>query len=439
MNGILILVHPLQSTQSIMTSHAKFKFLSATLFCAALMPACAMDEGKGEEDSLDAFDTKSDSFHKPTEHGTLLFGAPQSARLAKDSLFHTWDFELSDDASVTLATKLITTNLDTVLYLYKKNTETGNYGSYLFRNDDANNDTVASELIKDLEKGQYRVLIKGFKSSLRGSFTLAASCEGAGCATSTCDTEVFAALPGFVSDSCGELFSDSLDGDLTSSSRATVELDQRCTLPSFASNAVEFYVDYFGGEDEFNEIFDFGGPIELNVNWDVYASGAAYISIDTGGDEDGLDFLVSGEGTVIAHYQHNQSPDHTLYCDDGEDFLEDGDCFFEYVADFPHAQSAEREFNETVDGSDAKATLNDAAFIAYQAYVAELGLSASRNVTLSGATWKLSGSDIAGRIQVKAGGKKHYHYEVAAANGEDWQFTVQRGASADKSYDCKTL
>ncbi|MBL4634910.1 MAG: hypothetical protein JKY56_13645 [Kofleriaceae bacterium] len=417
----------------------RFPHLATTLFCAALLPsACALDEGKGEEDeSFDVYEDKADSFRNPTEHGALLFGTPQEARLGDNSLYHSWDFELTDDAEVSLETLLDTANLDTVMYLYKKNTETGQFGSYKFKNDDANKETVASKLEKKLEKGQYRVLIKGFKSSLRGSFRLSASCEGAGCTSSTCDLESFSGFLVENGESCGELFSAALNTDLAARSGAVITLDERCSLPLFAQSAVEGYVEYFSDFGGFGS----GDPdelVEINVNWDVYENGASYVSVDTFGDEDGLDFLVNPDNQVIAHYQHNQSPDHTLYCDSGVEFLEDGECFFSYVESFPHAASDERSFSASVKANNAESELEGPAFLAYQAYVAELGLSTGTTVHVDATIWDIGSGESAGRITVKASNKRKYIYELSALRSTQWQYTVKRGAS-DAQYDCREL
>lgn len=410
--------------------------LSAALFSAALLPSCAIDEGKGaEDDEFGVYEDKSDSFRNPTEHGSLIFDTPQAARLSSEEKFHSWDFELSDDAQVVLETALVTANLDTVMYLYKKNPDTGNFGRFKFKNDDASDGTVASALSKNLNKGQYRILVKGFKSSLRGRFDVVASCEGAGCKTSSCDIETFIGLQSFSNNSCGELFSTALNTEAVSRSNATVSLAQRCGLPDFASTAVEYYVDYFGGEDSFNDSFDFGGDVEVEVDWEVYKNGTTYVSVDGGGDEAALDFLVDGSGQVIAHYQHNQSPDHTLYCDGGDEFLENGDCFFDYVAAFPHAASDEVTKDTKIDASDAAAKLGPAALLAYELYASELGLSAAKDVEVTATTWDRDES--VGSISLKASGQSRFVYELASTES-NWQFTVKRGSSK-RSYVCEEI
>lgn len=417
-------------------------YLASILFAVSILPSCALDDGKGEEDNaLDIYESKTDSFRNPTEHGDLLFGVPQTATLREDSGFHAWDFELTGDAKVNLETILVTANLDTVMYLYKFNESKGTYGSYKFKNDDANDDTVGSALSKSLDAGTYRVLVKGFKSKLRGSFKIAADCDGAGCAASTCDIASFAGLDSNVGDSCGELFSAALSGESTGRNGTTIILDERCSLPEEVASAVEEYVNYFGGLDDFNDSFDFGSPgdpVEVEVSWETYDNGTSFVQVDGGGDEAAMDYLINGDGQVIAHYQHNQSPDHTLYCDGGDEFLEDGECFFEYTANFPHSPSDERAISTTVTPADAANQAEGTVAIAVQAYAAELGLAQDTDIAVSGAVWDLGGRDSAGRIRVKASGEDAFVYELEALSNTQLQFTIKRG-SADAEYNCIEL
>ncbi len=229
------LVHGLQIRVAM-----KASLFASILFATAILPSCAYDEGKGEEDNaLDQYDEKADSFRKPTEHGTLLFGVPQSARITEDAGFHAWDFTLGDDANVSLATLLVTDNLDTVMYLYKYDDAAASYGRYLFKNDDADDTTVASALKENLDAGTYRVIVKGFKAQLSGSFQVSANCDGAGCAVSSCDITTFGGLDSDDGDSCGELFSDALSGAPSGGNLVTITLAERCSLPPHVAGAVE--------------------------------------------------------------------------------------------------------------------------------------------------------------------------------------------------------
>ncbi len=417
----------------------RFSLLAATLSCACVLPSCAMDEDKGyEDDALGSYEDnagKADSFRHPSEHGDLLFGVPQSATFSDAAGFHSWDFELSGAAQVSLAT-LIPQNLDTVMYLYKWDPVELKYGSYKFKNDDASPDTVASALIKNLDAGQYRVLVKGFKRSLRGTFEVSANCEGAGCASSTCDLSTFDGLVSSNADSCGELFSAALNTELSGSSSTVITLEERCSLPTQVAAAVESYVDYVGGVAAFNDAFNYGSPgdpVDVDVSWNLHTNGTLYVGVDGGGDENAMDYLVSGDGQVIAHFQHNQSPDHTLYCDGGVEYLEDGECFFEYVENFPHNAADERSESKTVTMANAQGQLERTSFLAVEAYVAELGIASDVEIEVDAVTW-----DPAARVTVETAGQDTFVYELEALSTTQFLFTVKRGSN-DAEYDCREL
>jgi hypothetical protein len=71
---------------------------------------------------------------------------------------------------------------DTVLYLYKES-ERG-WGSYIARNDDYG-DTTYSQIVRSVDAGRYRVLVKGYKAETRGKFKVTVGCTGDGCAPAT--------------------------------------------------------------------------------------------------------------------------------------------------------------------------------------------------------------------------------------------------------------
>ncbi len=140
---------------------------------------CATDD-KGPEENVPA-DGKEDSFAKPTDHGAISFATQQQATLAGSASYHTWTFSLSGAASIHAFTSRIAHDktLDTVLYLYKK-TSAGTWGAYIARDDDGGS-SVLSSLTRSLGAGDYRVLVKGHDSSVKGPFGVEVDCTGAGC------------------------------------------------------------------------------------------------------------------------------------------------------------------------------------------------------------------------------------------------------------------
>jgi hypothetical protein len=143
------------------------------------LAACA-DTTKGPEDDVPT-DGKLDSFQKPTDHGAIAFGAPQTGHLASDAKYHAWTFVLGTGAEIHAYTQRTPhkASVDTVLYLYQKQPN-GGWGSYIARNDD-DGTSEWSSIDKTLGLGQYRLLVKGYSASTTGYFDLNVACTGAGC------------------------------------------------------------------------------------------------------------------------------------------------------------------------------------------------------------------------------------------------------------------
>ena len=406
---------------------------------------CAGD-GKGEEENVfDEYEAKADSFSQPTEHGMLVFGVAQDAELSEDHLYHAWDFTLTDQSTVSIETVLVTANLDTVMYLYRFNTETGRWGRYIARNDDADSSTVRSRIARDLEAGQYRVLVKGFKTSLRGQFQIVATCEGAGCAGSgDCSPDTFRSMPDPSAEGCGAMFSDALMGTIRDSNSMNVTLAEACALPDAALYGVELYYDYWQGLVGWEDMFGgYGDEITVEVEWSTLSNGSWYVGCDGGGDEAAMDFLINAQGELVAYYQHNQSPDFGLFCDSGETTA-DEECGYIYMDAMMHTEAEETTGTEEgVTDADATSRLSRAAYLAYGEYKRELSLQADDPVTVSFVSWDndegWGGWEVAGRVTVRADGQAAYHYELAGGSTTQWLFTIQRGDEADPALDCREL
>jgi hypothetical protein len=419
-------------------------FITAWLAVTAL--GCAGDEGKGEEENIfDQYEEKADSFRQPTEHGQLVFGLSQDVELTEDHLYHAWDFTLAEQASVSIETVLVTANLDTVMYLYRFNPETERFGRYIARNDDADSDTVASRISRDLEAGDYRILVKGFKTSFRGRFQVEATCEGAGCAASgDCDPATFRSMPEGSPEACGEAISSALMGTTRDTGSTSVTLEEACALPDAARYGVELYYDYWDGLVGWEDMFGYyGDEIYVEVDWFTLSNGSWYVTCDGGGDEAAMDFLINPQGEVVAYYQHNQSPDFSVFCDGGESYY-DEECGYLYLSAMPHAADAERTGTEEgVTDADASTRLDPVAFLAYGEYKRELSLQSDDPVTVTFVTWEndegWGGWEEAGRVTVRADGQAAHHYELADDNTTQWLFAVERGDETGMVYDCREL
>lgn len=176
----------------------------------------ACDDTKGPEDNIPE-DGKLDSFRSPTDHGVISFGSVAIAKLSAAEQHHTWTMSLSAPAHLHAFTARVphAASIDTVLYLYKR-TATG-WGAYIERNDDDGRNHWSS-IDRELTAGEYRVLVKGYSASTKGSFNLTVDCDGAGCApASTC---VFG----------------STYGDIVGNPNLVVSSSQRVTSPANLSD-----------------------------------------------------------------------------------------------------------------------------------------------------------------------------------------------------------
>ena len=158
-------------------THALMRALQLAVLGLSFV-AC-VDE-KDPEEELPP-DGKDDSFRRPTDHGPIDFGVPVTSALTDAEKYHAWVFDLSDTAKVELVTSyavLGQRRTDTVLYLYREGDN--GWGPYIARNDDYGS-TTYSKLVRELEPGRYRALVKGHLAETRGKFKLTASCTGPGC------------------------------------------------------------------------------------------------------------------------------------------------------------------------------------------------------------------------------------------------------------------
>jgi len=413
------------------------------LLAVATALGCAGDGAKGAEDDVfDDYEAKADSFSQPTQHGTLAFGVAQDAELAAGALYHAWDFELSDDAVVTIGVELVTPNLDTVMYLYRRNPDTGAYGRYIRRNDDADGSTVASRISGELSAGSYRVLVKGYKTSFLGDFRLHAECEGSGCTgQGECSTADFRDLPEPGAAACGAVLSAALDATISTTGSATVTLEESCGLPDAARYGVELYYKYWSDLAGWSDMFEFDGPASIEVEWTGLSHGGAVVRCDAGGDEAAMDFWLDAGSQLVAYYQHNQSPDFALFCDGGQAEV-DEECGHLYLDAMPHQASLEQAGTEEgVTEADAADRLDAVALLAYQEYVRELSLQANEPVTVESVTWENEEAgdwDLAGRVTVSASGRTAHSYEIADLSTTQFLFTVAVGAG-DPVLDCREL
>lgn len=263
---------------------------------------------KGGEDYV-PLDGKADSFRDPTEHGALRYDTASRAEITDDEKFHAWTFAISGDAQVDIAVESSDRNLDTVMYLYRKG-DTGSWGRYIARNDD-DGDRLQSRITEDLTAGEYRIIVKGFKSSHRGALSVTALCTGPGCADpDPGDGVVVPPATGFTT-SCVTRLWESVGSSVVSGAAFAIHPDERSghDMPVLVANAhysdLSDWDEYIHADDRADFTFD--------VEYTKLENGFL-VEMADGGDESTTDYVFDADGNLLAYFVHNQSPWFEFYC-----------------------------------------------------------------------------------------------------------------------------
>ncbi len=319
--------------------------------------ACADSEvtdtttAKGEESALPE-DAKDDSFRKPTEHGELKFGLTNQGELTADERFHTWTFTLTGGANVTLRVETFgDKNLDTVMYLYRRDPGAETWGSYMKRNDD-HEQNVWSQLDLHLDAGEYRVLVKGYKTKLRGSFGVKAECAGTGCPTTGDAPDVELPASTSMTAECFERINKVVTSEVVGGSGFSImyETDAE-SLTGVERKAVELYKQYWDDIGCCWDEMDFEGH-ELDVGVQQTEDGAIAVVDYVGGDETTITFLFDGQENLLLLHHDEQSPTVDTFCgEDGAPFFEtfgNEDCIGRWLDYMPHSSDDAGEVSGTV-------------------------------------------------------------------------------------------
>lgn len=370
---------------------AGLALLIASAGCGSSGPNTTSD--KGEEESPLGVDGKADGFTTPTQHGNLTFGSLLGMSMNDKQRFHAATFTLTGEAKVNLSTELYTPNLDTVMYLYRRDAGQTDWGKHVAKNDDAKKGELSSAIAKTLKAGEYQVVVKAFKTSMRGDFALLGECKGSGCPVipkGECNPDDVPALPfakGFTA-TCAQkfhtiVFSESMFGV----SEEETDTASHCQLGGVKAKAVGFFRSYWsstiGWEEIAGDNHDYPFGVEVTT---TTTDGGAIVKVDGAKDaceECAVSFVFDNEENLISLYLHDQSPEVLWFCGQpGEAVLTDPDtgCLGETLDQWPHdpdgieeSGSSSAEYLEVTDlPSTVKSVMHD--------YANELGLPADQEM-----------------------------------------------------------
>ncbi len=339
------------------------RFASRAILAIALaMVGCTANtivKAPGGEEGA-PLDGKADGFRSPTEHGTLRFGNESRGELKDGEKFHSWTFSLSGDAEVSLRTGSSDQNLDTVLYLYHRASASDSWGSYVEKNDDANDGTVFSAIEKSLGEGEYRIIVKGYKDQLQGPFTVSADCSGAGCESLSPEPEVSVPAATGFTESCVNRLWQSFDSNILSRDEFSIHpnasegYDKEVLVANAHYAGLSDWAEYVSDDERADYTFD----VEL-----VRSEDGAVVTMADGGDESTTDYAFDREGHLLAYYVHNQSPWTEYYCgEEGDEAASepDEDCLDNWIRNAPRDQDYDTDGTQTYtpgasnDGLDAR-------------------------------------------------------------------------------------
>lgn len=376
------------------------RLLSFVVAAASTTAACAPGTGGDDGEDIGASESNVDSFESPTLHGDLQFGVPNPGEFTDDARFHGWTFTLPGTAKIELSTALRTPNLDTVVYLYKKQ-PSGSWGQNIASNDN-HGGQMSSRIASELDAGEYLLKVKAKHAAMRGSFDVIGACLGGAC-------------PAAVGGDCAAPAAELPSGGHYSAACAAVFAKIAATPPApaapscsvFESAAVAYYKEYWSGLVGWEEMTD-GEDIEPEVGVRHHPGVATVVDVTLGGDEDAMTFVFEPSGKLLYYYQHNQSPDWAWFCD-GAAVEEPGECVNEVLGEHhrasPRAASGTVAAGSSVDGAPKHV---DAAIAEH---VASAGIAAGAQLSYSYRHWA-EGFSEAAEVKVRAGDGPEVTYFV---------------------------
>lgn len=393
---------------------------------------CVAD--KGDEENPLGGDGKADSFYKPTEHGELVFGAPNRAEITEAEKFHAWTFTLTGDAKVSIKTD-VSKNLDTVMYLYRRDAgSTGSFGSYVAKNDDHDGE-IWSQIDLEGKAGEYRVLVKAFKSGQLGTFSVVGSCDGAGCpGPATCAADDFGTLPDYattMSVSCATELVDSFTTRGGAENQVTVTESQVCTLDGLAKQSADLYRAYWQdieGWDTFKN-----GETDISLDVATTKRGAlTEVFVDSPFDEDAMSFTYGANGRLLTLFQDNESPDERAFCDETGSVKAPGEgCIGLMRSALIH--SATEKTGTATSSCTASTTSGLPPLVGDPLcdFTGRFGIAETTSLSLTYRTWQSDGGLLGGEVKVTGGGKTATYVLGTTFQDTTEIFSMESGTTVD--------
>jgi hypothetical protein len=404
----------------------------ALLLLAGLATAggCVADPSKGVEDDVPV-GGKADSFRDPTEHGELVFGPPSRGELdPEDARYHAWTFTLSAPAHIRLWTGS-PDNLDTVMYLYHRTGDDEGWGRYEARDDDGGEDALSmlDSAVFDargdglVDAGQYRIIVKGFKTIYRGRFTLTGQCEGDGCPGG--GTDVDPPLPtatGFTT-SCLDKLHQDLRSEAWFADELTVQWDHRSTLDGTKRLAVGYFAHLLGEIGEDSSDLD-----HVYVTYVGTRNGGSVVEVTTGADWS-YEFTFDGDGDLVMYYFNDQSPYSEYYCGEaGEETISEPTefCAGKFADYFPYDPDTGMDFEETYRPDEPNDEIGAWAWAALGVYRTAVGIGEDVEVSMNGAIYDAHEWGTTAEVAFSAPGKATItYYGGDGEYGSPWVLTAQ--------------
>jgi hypothetical protein len=327
------------------------------------------------------------------------------------------------------------------MYLYRRDAgSTGSWGPYIAKNDD-HDDDIWSQIDADVEPGEYRVIVKAFKTAQLGEFAVLGDCDGAGCpAAGACFSDQWDPLPDAatkLSASCAAELIDAFTARTTTSNTTTVAETAVCTIGAEGKKSVDQYRAYW---DEVQGWDDFkSGEYDINLDVTTEKRGDyTEITVDSEpNDEDAIHFTYGKSGRLLALYQSNQSPDARAYCDESGTIDAPSDVCLDYMrAALPHADAEMTGMKTTTcDAAQAGSTsLPPLVDDPICEFTFKNSISDTTSVTVKYRTWSSDGGLLGAEVTLTSGSKTATYTLGTTFQDTTWFFTTKTGSTL--AYTC---